>query len=206
MEYRLPRLNQVQVNHKINLSFSKVLRATLRQDPDILLIGEIRDTESAEIALRAAMTGHLVLSTLHTNDAVSSALRLIDMGIDPFLVASSLRTVVAQRLIRKLCPKCKQPAEAAPKYNYLIEEQHKGHTFYQPRGCVSCLNTGYKGRLGVFELLNIDDSLAAPLREGDVQKFTVLANQSSYVKLSEYAMEYALNGETSLEEVEKLSL
>ncbi len=206
VEYRLPRLNQVQVNHKINLSFSKVLRATLRQDPDILLIGEIRDTESAEIALRAAMTGHLVLSTLHTNDAVSSALRLIDMGIDPFLVASSLRTVVAQRLIRKLCPKCKQPAEAAPKYNYLIEEQHKGHTFYQPRGCVSCLNTGYKGRLGVFELLNIDDSLAAALREGDVQKFTVLANQSSYIKLSEYAMEYALKGETSLEEVEKLSL
>ncbi len=109
VEYRLPRISQVQLHEKIGLTFSTVLRATLRQDPDILLIGEIRDSDSAEIALRAAMTGHLVLSTLHTNDAVTSALRLLDMGVDPYLVASSLKAVIAQRLVRKVCVHCAAP-------------------------------------------------------------------------------------------------
>jgi MSHA biogenesis protein MshE len=207
VEYRLPRLSQVQVNTKIGLSFAKVLRSCLRQDPDVLLVGEIRDSESAEIALRAAMTGHLVLSTLHTNDAVSSALRLIDMGVDAFLVASSLKAIVAQRLVRRLCLSCKQPADTTLLYDHLLSSTHKNATFYEAVGCTRCLNTGYKGRLGVFEHITISDRLAAVLRQGDVQGFTDMAtNEEGFVTLTENAMQLALSGETSLEEVQRISI
>ena len=207
VEYRLPRLSQVQINEKIDLTFARVLKATLRQDPDILLIGEIRDGTSAEIALRAAMTGHLVLSTLHTNDAISSALRLVDMGVDPFLVATSLKTVVAQRLVRKLCEHCKQECHPEEKHLYLLSDEQKKATFYKPHGCVHCLNTGYKGRLGVFEYLTINDKLAGCLREGNVQKFTETALASKeYRTLKESALSLALAGKTSLDEVQKISI
>jgi MSHA biogenesis protein MshE len=209
VEYRLPRLSQVQVNPKIGLDFAKVLRSALRQDPDILLVGEIRDAESAEIALRAAMTGHLVLSTLHTNDAVSSALRLIDMGVDAFLVASSLKAVVAQRLVRRLCKSCKQPLESTQDYEYLLSsiDQHVEATFYQAVGCTRCLNTGYKGRLGVFEYLAISHDLASALRSNNVQLFTEIALASDdYMTLGDSAMKLAISGETSLEEVQRISI
>ncbi len=207
VEYRLPRLSQVQINNKIGLSFAKVLKATLRQDPDVLLVGEIRDSESAEIALRAAMTGHLVLSTLHTNDAISSALRLIDMGVDPFLVASSLKTVVAQRLVRRLCPSCKEETKADEKYSYLLSEEQKKLTFYKPKGCVNCLNTGYKGRVGTFEYLDISDVMADALRGGDVQAFTEIAQRSEgYTTLTKHALSIAISGETSLSEVQRISI
>lgn len=207
VEYRLPRLSQVQINNKIGLDFAKVLKATLRQDPDVLMIGEIRDSESAEIALRAAMTGHLVLSTLHTNDAVSSALRLVDMGVDPFLVASSLRTIVAQRLVRKLCDSCKEKVEPNDKFDHLLPEEHKHTQFYQARGCVHCLNTGYRGRLGAFEYLNISDEMAAALRKGNVQEFTEIAIASEgYKTLKDSALELALQGKTSLEEIQRISI
>lgn len=210
VEYRLPRLSQVQVNTKIGLDFSKVLRSSLRQDPDVLLVGEIRDSESAEIALRAAMTGHLVLSTLHTNDAVSSALRLIDMGVDAFLVASSLKAIIAQRLVRRLCPSCKQPADTAltaSSYDYLLKPSHSHVIFYQAVGCTRCLNTGYRGRLGVFEHITISEKLAAVLRKGDVQKFTEMAtSEDGFVTLTENAMQLAVSGETSLEEVQRISI
>lgn len=207
VEYRLPRLSQVQINHKIGLSFSKVLKATLRQDPDILLVGEIRDSESAEIALRAAMTGHLVLSTLHTNDAVSSALRLIDMGVDPFLVASSLKTVVAQRLVRCLCENCKEQAEPDIKFQYLLSEKHRNVKFYESKGCVRCLNTGYKGRVGAFEYLDINDDMAASLRKGNIQEFTETAIASEgYRTLTDSALELAVAGITSLEEVQRITI
>lgn len=210
VEYRLARLNQVQINTKIGLDFAKVLRSALRQDPDILLVGEIRDLESAEIALRAAMTGHLVLSTLHTNDAVSSALRLIDMGVDAFLVASSLKTVIAQRLVRHLCPSCKQPLNSIEAYRHLLKHQQSSDmnpVFYRPVGCTRCLNTGYKGRLGVFEQLTITHDLAGALRDNDVQRFTELALSSAdYTPLVDSAMQLAIGGHTSLDEVERLSL
>jgi MSHA biogenesis protein MshE len=212
VEYRLPRLSQVQVNTKIGLSFAKVLRSALRQDPDVLLVGEIRDSESAEIALRAAMTGHLVLSTLHTNDAVSSALRLIDMGVDAFLVASSLKTVIAQRLIRRLCMSCKKPLESTENYDYMLSRSYQSKvyeniTFYQATGCTRCLNTGYKGRIGVFEQLNITPPLAGALRDGNVQQFTELATANDdYITLMESAMKLAVSGETSLEEVQRISI
>lgn len=207
VEYRLPRLSQVQINTKIGLDFSKVLRATLRQDPDVLLVGEIRDAESAEIALRAAMTGHLVLSTLHTNDAVSSALRLIDMGVDPFLVASSLKTIVAQRLVRRLCESCKEAGSSAPEHEYLLNDEQKKATFYYSKGCVHCLNTGYKGRLGAFEYLNVCEEMAAALRRGDVQGFTEIAVASKgYRTLRENALDIALAGDTSLDEVQRITI
>ena len=210
VEYRLPRLSQVQVNTKIGLDFAKVLRSSLRQDPDVLLVGEIRDSESAEIALRAAMTGHLVLSTLHTNDAVSSALRLIDMGVDAFLVASSLKAIIAQRLVRRLCPSCKQPADTkltASSYDYLLKQSHSHVTFYQAVGCTRCLNTGYRGRLGVFEHITISEKLAAVLRKGDVQAFTEMAtSEDGFVTLTENAIQLAVSGETSLEEVQRISI
>jgi MSHA biogenesis protein MshE len=207
VEYRLPRLNQVQINNKIGLTFANVLRAALRQDPDILLVGEMRDTESAEIALRAAMTGHLVLSTLHTNNAVSSALRLIDMKVDPFLVASSLKTVVAQRLIRRLCLSCKEVGETEQKHQYLLSDEHRTTLFYHAHGCIACLNTGYRGRLGVFEYLNINDDLGAALRERDVHKFTEMAVQSEgYCTLLDSALTLALAGETSLDEVQRITI
>ena len=170
VEYRLPRISQVQINEKIDLSFAKVLRATLRQDPDVLLVGEIRDRESAEIALRAAMTGHLVLSTLHTNDAITSALRLTDMGVDPYLVAASLKGILAQRLVRKVCESCAQPHEPDANEAQLIKALSRQRSLgdiklRKGRGCPHCFNTGYRGRIGVFELLEIDRAMADALRE-----------------------------------------
>jgi MSHA biogenesis protein MshE len=207
VEYRLPRLSQVQINSKIGLDFAKVLKATLRQDPDILLVGEIRDAESAEIALRAAMTGHLVLSTLHTNDAISSTLRLIDMGVDPFLVASSLKTVVAQRLVRCLCESCKEQGDLDPKYQYLLPDEYRSTPFYESRGCIQCLNTGYKGRLGVFEYLNVNEDMASAIRKGNVQKFTEIAKASEgYTTLTDSALDLAVAGKTSLDEVQRITI
>ena len=176
VEYQLDRVTQVQVMAKIGLDFARVLRATLRQDPDILLVGEIRDAETAEIALRAAMTGHLVLSTLHTNDAVSSALRLIDIGVEGYMVASSVRAIVAQRLVRKICERCRGPYE--PTQNELAwlrtaapELDADSVEFVHGRGCGQCNNTGYTGRIGVFELLEISAPLADALRREDTAAF-----------------------------------
>jgi MSHA biogenesis protein MshE len=208
VEYRLPRLSQVQIKEKIGLDFNSVLKASLRQDPDILLIGEIRDADSAEIALRAAMTGHLVLSTLHTNDAISSALRLIDMGVDEFLVASSLRAVVAQRLVRRLCEHCKQPSTSAERFDHLLSnKEHRDSTYYEAVGCTHCFNTGFKGRMGIFEYLPIDAAMADAMRTKDIKRFSHLANQSPvYRPLRESALQLAMQGDTSLAEIERFSL
>lgn len=211
VEYRLPRIQQVQVNEKIDLGFGEVLRATLRQDPDILLVGEIRDRESAEIGLRAAMTGHMVLSTLHTNDAITSALRLTDMGVDSFLVASALKTIIAQRLVRKVCEKCAQPSEPTANQLPLLDKMGKkidltNATFRKGNGCPYCFNTGYKGRVGVFEMLDIDHDMAVALRDGDVNKFTQAAHRNpGYRPLSYSALYYATKGITTLDEMVRVS-
>lgn len=211
VEYRLPRINQVQIHDRIGLNFGSVLRATLRQDPDILLVGEIRDAESAEIALRAAMTGHLVLSTLHTNDAVTSALRLIDMGVDPFLVASSLKAIVAQRLVRKVCESCGQPYELNTSEMALFKrlrpdaEIEKAH-FKQGAGCAHCFNTGYRGRIGVFELLEINSAMADALRDNSVRGFNDAAQKHpAYRPLGASALDLAIEGTTSFSEVLRVS-
>lgn len=206
VEYRLPRIVQVQVNSKIGLSFANVLRSALRQDPDIVLIGEMRDQETAEIGLRAAMTGHLVLSTLHTNDALSTAMRLIDMGAAPYVAASALRAIIAQRLVRKICENCKTEHEPDAQQRawltaiggkQFIDQAH----YFHGRGCHQCNNTGYKGRIGVYELLELDDGTTDALRCNDPTAFARAARASNFKTLAACALDYATQGLTSLDEV-----
>ena len=209
VEYRLPRVNQVQVNAKIELTFARVLRAALRQDPDIVLVGEIRDQETAEIGLRAALTGHLVLSTLHTNDALTSAMRLIDMGVEPFLVATALNAVLAQRLIRRVCENCMEDDQPDPRQLAWLEALHGGslrdHRFKRGTGCHQCHNSGYAGRVGVYELLELDEPMIAALRRGDPQGFAEAARQQAHYRpLAACALDYAIAGVTSIEEVLKV--
>ncbi|MGR5064787.1 GspE/PulE family protein [Photobacterium sp. DNB22_13_2] len=205
VEYRLPRVNQVQVNRKVGLSFSSILRTFLRQDPDIILVGEMRDQETVEIGLRSALTGHLVLSTLHTNDAIDSALRMIDMEAPGYLVASAVRAVLAQRLVRRVCKDCATEHELEPaKQQWLMARfPHLGDaTFRKGRGCQTCNFTGYRGRIGVFELLEMRPDMMDALRGGDAVLFSQIARQSTgYKPLIESAMELAQQGVTSLDEV-----
>ena len=211
VEYRLPRITQVQVNPKIGLEFSSILRSALRQDPDIILVGEMRDQETAEIGLRAAMTGHLVLSTLHTNDSISSAMRLIDMGAEPFLVASSLLGVVAQRLVRRVCDNCKETYEPSQQeqiwlQSFDLDPLDMEAGFVKGRGCYQCSNTGYRGRVGVYEMLEMDEDMLDALRRRDVSDFTKAARRSPLFRpLGQCAMDYALQGVTSLQEVARVA-
>jgi len=211
VEYRLPRITQVQVNPKIGLEFAGVLRSALRQDPDIILVGEMRDHETVEIGLRAAMTGHLVLSTLHTNDSISSAMRLIDMGAEPFLVASSLLGVVAQRLVRRVCDNCSETYEPTEQEliwlrSFDLDPLDIEAGFVHGRGCYQCSNTGYRGRVGVYEMLEMDEDMLDALRRKDVSDFTRAARKSEFFRpLGQCAMDYALQGVTSLQEVSRVA-
>ena len=208
VEYRLPRINQVQINSKIDLSFSNVLRTTLRQDPDIIMVGEMRDHETVEIGLRGALTGHLVLSTLHTNDAISSAIRLLDMGAPGYLVASALRAIIAQRLVRKICEFCvvdDSPTEEAWFWLKTLGIDNSGVQFKRGAGCQKCNNTGYAGRVGVFELLEMNEAMMLALQASDTVAFTQAAKQHpNYRTLAESALDYARQGITSISEVLKL--
>ena len=209
VEYRLPRVNQVQVNSKIDLTFSSVLRTALRQDPDILMVGEMRDQETVEIGLRGALTGHLVLSTLHTNDAITSALRLLDMGAAGFLVGSSLRAIIAQRLVRKVCDGCRKvhtPDQQEMLWlSHLVGDDVKDIKFSHGTGCQTCQYTGYKGRIGVFELLEMNEPMMGALKRDDTEAFTTLAKQHPEFKpLALAAFDYAKLGVTSVEEVLRL--
>ncbi|OCH25216.1 GspE/PulE family protein [Aliivibrio sp. 1S128] len=205
VEYRLPRINQVQVNSKIDLTFSKILRTFLRQDPDIILIGEMRDQETVEIGLRAALTGHLVLSTLHTNDSIDSALRMMDMGAPGYLVASAVRAVLAQRLVKKVCLECSgvDPLDEARKQWVQTRFPNQVSVpFQRGYGCQSCNLTGYRGRIGVFELLELDQPMMDALRANDAVGFSQKARQNpEYKPLLASAMELAMNGIISLDEV-----
>jgi len=208
VEYRLERVNQVQVNNKIGLDFSSVLRTTLRQDPDIIMVGEMRDHETVEIGLRGALTGHLVLSTLHTNDSISSAIRLLDMGAPGYLVASSLRAVIAQRLVRRICDNCKTsyvPTQEELFWLRSIEGFDENSLFSRGMGCQSCHQTGYRGRVGVFELLEMTEGMMTALKDNDTAEFTKMAKLSpSFAPLASSALEYAKSGLTTVEEVLKL--
>ena len=209
IEYRLPRINQVQVNSKIGLDFASILRTTLRQDPDIIMVGEMRDQETVEIGLRGALTGHLVLSTLHTNDSVTSAIRLIDMGAAPYLVATSLRGVLAQRLVRRVCENCKEeraPSAQEQAWVGFLKPELANAAFYKGRGCNSCNHTGYKGRIGVFEFLEMNEDMMEALRDDNTQGFVdaTKANKD-FVPLSHMALDYAAEGKTSLDEVFKVA-
>lgn len=209
VEYRLPRINQVQVNTKVGLTFSTVLRTALRQDPDIMMVGEMRDQETVEIGLRGALTGHLVLSTLHTNDAITSALRLIDMGAAGFLVGSSLRAIIAQRLVRRVCEHCVEDhtpdSQEMMWLTNLAGEKVNNAKFVQGKGCQTCQYTGYKGRIGVFELLEMNEPMMAALKRDDAQAFTDLSKANpSFTSLALAAFDYATQGVTTVEEVLRL--
>ncbi|MFW5426912.1 MAG: GspE/PulE family protein [Methylophagaceae bacterium] len=210
VEYQLPRINQVQIHEKIGLTFPTVLRTALRQDPDVILIGEMRDKETAEIGLRAAMTGHLVFSTLHTNDAISTVSRLLDMGAESFLLASSLQAVMAQRLVRRLCPECNKP--------HILDEQEQHWLsqllgspaqlpeLHQAVGCQECKDTGYRGRVGVYELLTMTPELINALQQGENASFIALATQQQQNKtLASNAVELAKQGITSLDEIVRIA-
>jgi len=203
VEYRLNYIRQSQVNTKIGMTFAAGLRSILRQDPDIIMVGEIRDSETAIVAVQAALTGHLVLSTLHTNDASGAVTRLIDMGIEPFLVSSSVSLVVAQRLVRRICTKCKTSYDAP---DALVKELHlqpgKAYSFYRGTGCRNCKDTGYRGRIAIFEVLSVDDTIRRMVLE-----------KNSSIKIRDYAIKKgmktlrqdgilkAVNGLTTVEEV-----
>ena len=209
VEYRIGRINQVQINNKIGLSFASILRTALRQDPDIIMVGEMRDQETVDIGLRAALTGHLVLSTLHTNDAITSAMRLIDMGAPAYLVASSLRAIIAQRLVRRVCNDCRVPylpdRQELSWLKYLGEEITDAQ-FSKGQGCTACNHSGYKGRVGIFELLEMDDAMMDALRVNDTQGFAKAAkNSANFSPLSTMALNYAKQGITSLDEVFKVA-
>ncbi|GGX44958.1 GspE/PulE family protein [Saccharospirillum salsuginis] len=211
IEYRMSRINQVQINPKINLDFAGILRSALRQDPDIILVGEMRDQETVAIGTRAALTGHLVMSTLHTNDAVSSAIRLADMGVESYLVASALRGVMAQRLLRKVCEDCRQPHEPSTREKLWLQNMADGryvdHQFYTGAGCYQCNNTGYRGRIGVFEWLELDEPMLLALRDQNHNAFVEAAKANPNFKtMEEWALEFAEQGITDLSEVFKISV
>ncbi len=210
VEYRLDRINQVQVNPRIGLTFASVLRSALRQDPDIIMVGEMRDAETVEIGVSAAMTGHLVLSTLHTNDTISTATRLMDMGVQGYLLATTLRTIIAQRLVRKVCTSCSEvymPTEFEA--GWLRDDLSidiSQHQYRKGRGCKHCGDTGYHGRMGVYELLDMNAELAEKLRHDDSQGFVEAAERApGYQPLVMVAHTHAANGLTTIEEMLRLA-
>lgn len=210
VEYRLPGINQVQVHEKIDLSFSRVLRSALRQDPDIILLGEMRDQDTAEIGMRAAMTGHLVLSTLHTNDALSTPIRLLDMGVPRYMVALSIQMVLAQRLVRVICGNCSVPRTLAPhEHEWLVAElgdQVDNHQYKHGQGCSHCANTGYQGRQAAYELLEMTNSLVEVLNRGDPNEFMAIGReQMAGHTLRRDAVRLVLSGRTTVNEAMRIS-
>jgi len=205
VEYYLPGINQCEVKHTIGLDFARIIRAMLRQAPNVILVGEIRDAETAKIAIEASLTGHLVFSTLHTNDAPSAITRLIDIGVQPFLVASSIIAVMAQRLVRRICPKCKEPYTPTPadiKASGITAEQLGNGKFMRGKGCSNCNKTGYRGRQGIYEMLRLDGKLREMAFKGaSAQEMRRHAKSKGMRNLLDDGMLKVCNGMTTFEEV-----
>jgi len=204
IEYRLPHIRQTQVNERIGLTFSAGLRTLLRQDPDVILVGETRDRETAQLMVRAALTGHLVLSSLHTNDSFSAIPRLIDLGVEPFLLPATLHIIIAQRLVRRLCRVCKEPIadpRAALRSFELPVPADPEPTLWRARGCPECRQQGYRGRLAIFEVLQIDESCHPMLHQGGVEKLKAHARSRGMPLLFDDGLRRAFAGDTTLEEV-----
>jgi type IV pilus assembly protein PilB len=202
IEYNLSGINQTHVRADIGLTFAAALRSILRQDPNVIMVGEIRDGETAEIAIRAALTGHLVFSTLHTNDAPSAITRLIDMGVEPFLVASSVRMILAQRLLRRLCEECKTPLGITREEKDNLCEIECGTEYYSSRGCTECHNSGYRGRTAVYEVMSIQNGLSDMIaRSSTASELRTQARVNGMSTLREAALNKARRGQTSLAEV-----
>ncbi len=205
VEYRINGINQSQVNVKAGLTFASGLRSILRQDPDIIMIGEIRDAETAQIAVRAAITGHLVLSTVHTNDTVSTVYRLMDMGIEPYLISSSVVGIMAQRLVKKICENCKEPYEPGYKEKKLLGLEN-GAVIYKGKGCNACNHTGYKGRTGIHEILPIYDTIKTMIDQRAPQEHIKdKAMESGMITLRKSCQQLVLNGTTTVDELLKMT-
>lgn len=206
IEYHLPGIGQTQVNPKVNMTFARGLRAILRQDPDIVMIGEIRDLETAQIAVQASLTGHLVLSTLHTNSAIGAITRLIDMGVEPFLISSSLIGVIAQRLVRILCNNCKRAAPATVSECRILKvDPTNPPTIYHPVGCDECNNLGYRGRSGIYEIIPVDEKLTTMIHENEPQQFLLAHARTFANSMRDDGCRKVLRGFTTLEEVLRVS-
>jgi len=206
VEYTLPGIGQTQVNAKIGMTFAQGLRSILRQDPDVVMLGEIRDTETARIAVQASLTGHLVLSTLHTNTAVGVITRLQDMGIEPFLLASSLVAVLSQRLVRLLCVHCRQPhAPDAAECRMLGLGDNDGVTIYEAQGCPACKNTGYSNRKGIFECVHVDAGMRTLIHDNAGEEALLAAARAQGPSLQQDGIRCVLAGETTLAEVLRVS-
>jgi general secretion pathway protein E len=208
IEYQLKGIGQIQVNPKIQLTFAAGLRSVLRQDPDVILVGEIRDGETAEIAIQAALTGHLVFSTLHTNDAAGAVTRLIDMKIEPFLISSSVMAILAQRLVRVLCKECREPYQITPGEIAELEIKRgvNGTTVYRAKGCESCFKTGYLGRTAIYELLTVDDEMRQLImKNSDASMIKALAMEKGMTTLRQDGADKVLKGITSVEEVVRVT-
>jgi type IV pilus assembly protein PilB len=209
-EINVPGINQVNVNPKVGLTFASALRAFLRQDPDIIMVGEIRDLETAEIAIKAAQTGHLVLSTLHTNDAPKTLSRLVDMGVKPYAIASSVSLIIAQRLARKLCANCKEvvdvPAEALLKEGFTQTDIESGITVFSAKGCTQCTN-GYKGRLGIYQVMQVSETIGRIIMEGgNAMQISTQAKQEGVADLRMSGLKKVKDGITSLEEINRVTI
>ena len=207
IEYQINGISQVQVNAKIDLTFANGLRTIVRQDPDIILVGEIRDIETAEMAIQAALTGHLVFSTLHTNDAASAVTRLIDMGVEPFLVSSSVNAIMAQRLVRKICPHCREAYRPTSEHlkQLALPREFYHADLYRGQGCEECLHTGYQGRLGIYELMMLSDHIKSLILTtsdaGQVKREAMADSENPMLTLRMDGLQKVLNGVTTLEEV-----
>jgi type IV pilus assembly protein PilB len=205
VEYNIQSLNQVQVRPDVGLTFAAALRSFLRQDPDVIMVGEIRDLETAEIAIKSALTGHLVLSTLHTNDAPSTVTRLLNMGVEPFLVASAVLLIVAQRLVRKVCTQCREPQQVETKALVglgIPEDRAAGVTVYKGKGCKNCNNIGYKGRVGIYEVLRFNREIREAILRGEsTSEIRRIAIEHGMLTLRQSALRKLEAGVTSLEEV-----
>jgi general secretion pathway protein E len=207
VEYQMNLIQQVQVNNKANLTFSSALRSILRQDPDIIMIGEVRDQETLKIAIEASLTGHLVFSTLHTNDAVSAVTRVVDMGIEAYLISGALVAIQAQRLIRKVCPHCKVKTnineEVKHDFKKFLPDEYQ---FFKAKGCEKCMNTGYSGREMVSEVLTVDDNIASMIARGtSKEEILEYALENGFVTMFEDAGMRALEGKTTVEEVYRVA-
>ena len=207
VEYSMEGINQIQINNKANLTFASSLRSILRQDPDIIMVGEIRDNETAQIAIRAAITGHLVLSTLHTNNAPGAVMRLIDMGVDSYLVSDSMVAVISQRLVKKLCPNCKQAVQTT-KEQMEVLGLSEPHTIYRAKGCPFCHYTGFKGRMAVHEIMYMNEQIRNTLSEKnfDQESLKKVAINSGMTTLAENAKKYVISGVVAYEDLISLIL
>ncbi len=202
VEYQMKGISQIQVNRKIDLTFARGLRSIVRQDPDVVLIGEIRDRETAEIAVQSALTGHLVFSTLHTNDAPGAITRLVDIGVEPFLISSAVIAVAGQRLVRILCNNCKEPYipdDLTLKTIGITPEQMRNGTIYRTKGCPNCFHTGYKGRVAIIELMVMDSNLKSLILK--TYDSNIIKKEANIHSLRQDGIQKILNGVTTIEEV-----